>query len=111
MTTLSPLSPAKQAGEGSPSLGDYKKRSDGSANDPKAESDGYATGLMVFGLRQADVPAKDAKVQKGVEWLRCWPSTRAARSRSDPQTNRRLRPLACCAGIAKRKRSRVDGSG
>lgn len=52
-----------------PSLGSWKRR-DGSANDPNAPSDGYATGLVVFVLRQAGVPATDPALQKGVEWLR-----------------------------------------
>ncbi len=50
------------------SLGDWK-RHDGSANDPAAASDGYATGLSVFVLRQAGVPAPDPCLQRGVAWL------------------------------------------
>jgi squalene-hopene/tetraprenyl-beta-curcumene cyclase len=46
------------------------KRHDGSANDPAAASDGYATGLSVFVLRQAGIPASDAGLQRGVAWLR-----------------------------------------
>jgi squalene-hopene/tetraprenyl-beta-curcumene cyclase len=33
-------------------------------------SDGYATGLTVFVLRQAGVPADDARVRRGVAWLK-----------------------------------------
>ena len=33
-------------------------------------SDGYATGLAVFVLRQAGVPADDARVRRGVAWLK-----------------------------------------
>jgi squalene-hopene/tetraprenyl-beta-curcumene cyclase len=51
-----------------PSLGTWKRR-DGSANDPKAPSDGYATGLVVYVLRQAGVPATDQRLQKAVGWL------------------------------------------
>jgi squalene-hopene/tetraprenyl-beta-curcumene cyclase len=52
-----------------PVLGDWKRR-DGSANDKKAPSDGYATGLVVYVLRQAGVPADDKAVQRGVAWLK-----------------------------------------
>jgi hypothetical protein len=34
------------------------------------ECDGYATGLVVYVLRQAGVPANDARVQRGVAWLK-----------------------------------------
>ena len=51
------------------SLGDWKGF-DGRANDPKAASDGYGTGLLVYVLRQAGVPASDAGVKKGAAWLR-----------------------------------------
>jgi squalene-hopene/tetraprenyl-beta-curcumene cyclase len=52
-----------------PSLGEYKRR-DGSANDSTAPSDGYATGLVVYVLRQAEVPATDAAIAKAVSWLK-----------------------------------------
>ena len=51
-----------------PSLGDWK-RHDGSANDRAAPSDGYATGLSVFILRQAGIPASDPCLKRGVVWL------------------------------------------
>jgi squalene-hopene/tetraprenyl-beta-curcumene cyclase len=51
-----------------PSLGSWKRR-DGTPNDPQADSDGYATGLIVFVLRQAGVPATDQALQRGVVWL------------------------------------------
>ena len=46
------------------------KRHDGSANDPKAASDGYATGVSVFVLRQAGIPASDPCLRRGAGWLR-----------------------------------------
>ncbi len=52
-----------------PSLGHWK-RHDGTANDPSSASDGYATGLVVFVLRQADVPATDPTITRGVAWLK-----------------------------------------
>jgi squalene-hopene/tetraprenyl-beta-curcumene cyclase len=52
-----------------PGLGKYDRR-DKSANDPNAESDGYATGLVVFALRQAGVRADDPAVADGVKWLK-----------------------------------------
>jgi squalene-hopene/tetraprenyl-beta-curcumene cyclase len=51
-----------------PSLGAWKRR-DGSRNDPQAASDGYATGLAVFVLRQTGVPASDPTLRRGVGWL------------------------------------------
>jgi squalene-hopene/tetraprenyl-beta-curcumene cyclase len=51
-----------------PGLGDWR-RGDDTPNDHKDPSDGYATGLVVFVLRQAHVPAKDEKIQQGVRWL------------------------------------------
>jgi squalene-hopene/tetraprenyl-beta-curcumene cyclase len=51
-----------------PSLGSWKRR-DGTPNDPEAPSDGYATGVVVFVLRQAGVPATDPAIRRGVAWL------------------------------------------
>ncbi len=51
-----------------PSLGDWK-RLDGTDNDKKSASDGYATGLVLYVLRQAGVPAADASIKRGVKWL------------------------------------------
>jgi squalene-hopene/tetraprenyl-beta-curcumene cyclase len=51
-----------------PSLGDWKRR-DGSPNDKNAPSDGYATGLVVYVMRQAGVPANDPAIERGVAWL------------------------------------------
>lgn len=51
-----------------PALG-YLKRRDGSANDAKV-SDGYGTGYVIFMLRQANVPAGDERIQRGVAWLK-----------------------------------------
>ena len=50
-----------------PSLGTYARR-DKSANDPKAESDGYATGFVSFVLKRAD--ANHPAFSKGVAWLK-----------------------------------------
>jgi squalene-hopene/tetraprenyl-beta-curcumene cyclase len=52
-----------------PSLGKYDRR-DGTPNDPQAPSDGYATGFVIYVLRQAGVPASDEALQNGVKWLR-----------------------------------------
>jgi squalene-hopene/tetraprenyl-beta-curcumene cyclase len=51
-----------------PSLGDWK-RLDGSENDKKADSDGYATGLVIYILRQAGQDAKDPAIRRGIQWL------------------------------------------
>lgn len=52
-----------------PSLGDYKRRN-GEANDKNAPSDGYATGLVVYVLRQTGVPADDPALTRAVAWLK-----------------------------------------
>jgi squalene-hopene/tetraprenyl-beta-curcumene cyclase len=43
------------------------KRHDGTPQ--VAESDGYATGLIIFALQQAGVPRENAQLQKGFAWL------------------------------------------
>lgn len=63
---------AKQRPDGGwslPSLGDWEGH-DGRANDVDAESDGYATGLVLFVARRAGVGARDARLEKGVAWLK-----------------------------------------
>jgi squalene-hopene/tetraprenyl-beta-curcumene cyclase len=63
---------AKQRPDGGwclPSLAPWKRR-DGTPNDPDAPSDGYATGLALYVVRQAGVPADDPAVRKGVAWLK-----------------------------------------
>lgn len=52
-----------------PSLGADWKRRDGSANDKAAPSDGFATGFVVYVLRQAGVPVADTALQRGRDWL------------------------------------------
>jgi squalene-hopene/tetraprenyl-beta-curcumene cyclase len=62
---------AAQRGDGGWALsdmGDWKRR-DGSDNTSKA-SDGYATGLVVYVLRQAGTSADDPALKKAVAWLR-----------------------------------------
>lgn len=51
-----------------PSLGGWKGH-DGLPID-QAASDGYATGLVVFAMRQAGLPPDHAAVRKGVQWLK-----------------------------------------
>jgi squalene-hopene/tetraprenyl-beta-curcumene cyclase len=51
-----------------PSLGDWK-RLNGKDNDRNAPSDGYATGLILYVLRQTGAPASDRAIQRGVAWL------------------------------------------
>ena len=52
-----------------PSLGKYARR-DKTANDTAAPSDGYATGLVVYILRQSGVAADDPVIHFGVKWLK-----------------------------------------
>ncbi|HXT58985.1 MAG TPA: prenyltransferase/squalene oxidase repeat-containing protein [Pirellulales bacterium] len=50
------------------SLGDWQ-RSDGGEQDPK-NSDGYGTGFVIYVLRRAGLPADDARLQRGIAWLK-----------------------------------------
>jgi squalene-hopene/tetraprenyl-beta-curcumene cyclase len=52
-----------------PSLGTWK-RNDGKPQDKNAGSDGYATGLVLYVLRQAGVAASEKPIQRGVAWLK-----------------------------------------
>jgi squalene-hopene/tetraprenyl-beta-curcumene cyclase len=49
------------------SLGSWK-RLDGTALD--SQSDGYATGLAIVALRSAGTPASDARIGRGLDWLK-----------------------------------------
>lgn len=51
-----------------PNLGEWKRR-DGSPNPKDAPSDGYATGLVIYVLRQTGIASKDPTIQRGVIWL------------------------------------------
>jgi squalene-hopene/tetraprenyl-beta-curcumene cyclase len=60
------------------SLGDWK-RPGVETSEKLAESDGYATGLILYVLRQAGVPASREPLRRGVDWLKthqrasgCW---------------------------------------
>lgn len=48
-------------------LGDWA-REDGSPQDVET-SDGYGTGFVIYVLRQHGLPADDARLQRGVQWL------------------------------------------
>jgi squalene-hopene/tetraprenyl-beta-curcumene cyclase len=50
------------------SLGSWKRR-DGSPSAKQGPSDGYATGLVLYVLRQAGVPATGRPIRRGVRWL------------------------------------------
>jgi squalene-hopene/tetraprenyl-beta-curcumene cyclase len=52
-----------------PSLGDWKRQS-GEPNDKESPSDGYATGLVIYVLRQAGLTVTEAPIQRGVNWLK-----------------------------------------
>ncbi len=52
-----------------PSLGGWRRR-DGSPNDPSSPSDGYATGMLAFILREAGTPASDPAIARGIAWLK-----------------------------------------
>jgi len=55
-------------GWGLATLGDWK-RADDTPQDVE-HSDGYGTGFVIFVLRQANVPASDPRIQKGIVWLK-----------------------------------------
>jgi squalene-hopene/tetraprenyl-beta-curcumene cyclase len=52
-----------------PSLGQWKSR-DGKPIDRSAASDGYATGLVLYVLRQTGVGADKEPIRRGVTWLK-----------------------------------------
>ena len=52
-----------------PSLGSWK-RLNGRPQEQDAPSDGYATGLVLYVLRQSGVAAAEKSVQRGVGWLK-----------------------------------------
>ncbi len=55
-------------GWGVVTMGNWE-RSDDKTQDMES-SDGYGTGFAVYVLRQAGVPADDARIQKGIAWLK-----------------------------------------
>jgi squalene-hopene/tetraprenyl-beta-curcumene cyclase len=55
-------------GWSSASLGQWE-RGDGEAQDT-ATSDGYGTGFVIYVLRRAGMPASDARLQKGIAWIK-----------------------------------------
>jgi squalene-hopene/tetraprenyl-beta-curcumene cyclase len=52
-----------------PSLGPWD-RLDGSPNDVRGPSDGYATGFIVYLVRQTGMAADEKPLRRGVNWLR-----------------------------------------
>ena len=52
-----------------PSLGAWK-RQNGKPQDKDAGSDGYATGLVLYVLRQAGVAVAEKPIQRGIAWLK-----------------------------------------
>ncbi len=56
-------------GWGLPSLGGWK-RLNGQPNDRQAPSDGYATGLVLYVLRQTGVATTAEPIRRGVAWLK-----------------------------------------
>jgi len=67
-------------------------RSDGTSQERK--SDGYATGLITFALRQSGVPSEDPRLRRGLSWLAshqdeaegCWPSSSLSVRRNPSST-------------------------
>ena len=67
-------------------------RSDGTTQERR--SDGYATGLMTFALRQSGIPPQDPRLQRAMSWLAThqnkadgsWPSVSLTKRR-DPSSN------------------------
>ena len=55
-------------GWGLASLGDLK-RSDDKQQEPQT-SDGYGTGFVIYVLRRAGLPADDARLERGIDWLK-----------------------------------------
>ncbi len=73
------------------SLGNFS-RADGTPIE--TDSDGYATGLAVLALESAGVPSSDARLQRGLDWLRAHQDPATGRwwasspnKRRDPQSD------------------------
>jgi squalene-hopene/tetraprenyl-beta-curcumene cyclase len=58
----------EDGGWGLATLGDWK-RVDDEPQDLKV-SDGYGTGFVLYVLRRSGVPASDARIQRGIQWLK-----------------------------------------
>ncbi len=58
----------KDGGWNLASLGGWN-RLDGTPNDKNSDSDGYATGLVIYVLRQTGMEVKAEPIQRGVAWL------------------------------------------
>jgi squalene-hopene/tetraprenyl-beta-curcumene cyclase len=58
----------EDGGWGLATLGNWK-RSDGSDQDTKS-SDGYGTGFVISMARLGGIPASDARIQRGIAWLK-----------------------------------------
>jgi squalene-hopene/tetraprenyl-beta-curcumene cyclase len=56
-------------GWGLATMGEWKGQK-GPVDGTKEPSDGYGTGLVVYILRQAGVPASDKAIMRGVDWLK-----------------------------------------
>jgi squalene-hopene/tetraprenyl-beta-curcumene cyclase len=60
----------------------------------RTQSDGYATGVIVYALQQAGIPAEDSSLKRGLSWLArnqsseegCWPSS-SLTERRNPSSN------------------------
>ncbi len=61
---------AKQQPDGGFSLGSLGKFSRKDVKDASKKSDGYATGLILHVLQVAGVSKEDARLEKGLAWLR-----------------------------------------
>jgi squalene-hopene/tetraprenyl-beta-curcumene cyclase len=59
----------KDGGWSLPSLGTYQRRT-GEVNSPDSPSDGYATGYVIYVLRQSGIETKHDAIQKGIAWLK-----------------------------------------
>lgn len=64
----------------------------------KKPSDGYGTGFVIFIARQAGIPADDARLQKGISWLKS--HQRASGRWFTPTASRRTMNLPSNSGTA-----------
>jgi len=60
----------KQQADGGWSLPTFGNEKQQKGTEGNTGSDGYATGLTVYALRQAGVPANDPAIVKGIAWLK-----------------------------------------
>ena len=101
---------AKQQPDGGLSLGSLGQFSRKGVKDESKTSDGYATGLILHVLQVAGVAKEDARVKKGLLWLRAsqdksgpWRAASVNKNRRRSRATRARRISASSCGTRRRR--------